>query len=72
MTREERTQQTHDRIVAGLLSHKYRLCGASDIAHLAGMAESTVRRHLPDLIRQGRVKHTSYVGLYAPGPAERT
>lgn len=44
------------------------LLSCSDMAVRAGVAESTVRRWLPRMIATGRVRHTSYSGLYSVMP----
>lgn len=59
MTAEERK----DKIVESM--HGLFMPNAGDIAHAAGMSESTVRRYLPELLAEHRVRHTSYVGLWA-------
>lgn len=60
--------ETQTKIVKGATSGRFTsLQSCADIAHKAGVAESTVRRHLDALIRAGYLKHTSYSGLYAPG-----
>jgi DNA-binding IclR family transcriptional regulator len=56
------------RIVLGALSHGGGLLSVSDIAYAAGVAASTVRRHLPRLIGDGYLKYTSYTRYYGLGP----
>jgi DNA-binding IclR family transcriptional regulator len=62
---------TVDKIVKGMAESRFggSMMGAGDIAHVAGVAESTVRRWLPKLIFEHHyVRHTSYVGQYALSP----
>lgn len=61
-----------EKIVRGAVSGRLTtLQSCGDIARKAEVAESTVRRHLPDLIRGGWLRHTSYSGLYTPSPEAR-
>jgi hypothetical protein len=57
-----------ERIVYGAATHGGRLLSVSDIAFAAGVAESTVRRHLESLIAEGYLRYTSYSRYYALGP----
>jgi len=57
---------TQEKIVRGAVGG-FSLKSCSDIAARAGVAESTVRRHLDALIRARYINHTSYSGLYAAG-----
>lgn len=57
-----------EKIVHALSNLRGRsLLGVGDIAHAAGVAQSTVRRHLPSLIEDGYLQHTSYVRYYGLG-----
>jgi DNA-binding IclR family transcriptional regulator len=59
--------ETRAKIVRGMVNGRFTsLLSASEIAAGSGVAEGTVRRALPTLIRERLVQHTSYVGLYAP------
>ena len=55
-------------IVHGAATHGGGLLSVSDIASAAGVAESTVRRHLESLIAEGYLRYTSYSRYYALGP----
>lgn len=61
-----------EKIVRGAVSGRLTsLQSCSDIAYKAGVATSTVRRHMDALIKAGWLRHTSYVGLYTPSPQAR-
>lgn len=60
-----------EKIVRGAVSGRLTLQSCSDIAYKAGVATSTVRRHMDALIKAGWLRHTSYVGLYSPSPQAR-
>lgn len=58
--------ETQAKIVEGAKSGRFTsLQSCGDIARKAGVAESTVRRHLDALIRAGYLRHTSFSGLYS-------
>lgn len=57
--------QTGDRILVAMSEARFTTLGAGEIAGCARLAESTVRRHLPGLIKAGHVRYTSYVGQWA-------
>lgn len=43
------------------------LLDVGDIAHAAGVSQSTVRKYLPGLIRSRHLGHTSYVRYFKLG-----
>lgn len=61
MSRDERKTA----IVSAMRDSKFSMLNASEIAAAADMAESTVRRYLPELLKDRRIRHTSYTGIYA-------
>jgi DNA-binding IclR family transcriptional regulator len=58
---------TQERIVEAMRSHRFTPgpFTVREIADAAGLSRSTVQNHLPALIKQRLVKHTSRIGEYA-------
>lgn len=48
------------------------LLDVGDIAHAAGVSQSTVRKYLPGLISSGHLKYTMYVRFFGLGPNGHT
>jgi predicted ArsR family transcriptional regulator len=61
---------TQQRIVRAMLTSRFPTLGASEIAHAAGLAESTVRRHLPVLMSRHVVRETAWRGVWTTNQQE--